>query len=87
MQDKKECYITKSTSSLHKHHIFNGANRSKSEKYGCWIWLRSDWHNLASYGIHFDKKLDLEIKKQCQSKFESIYGHEMFMDLFHKNYL
>ena len=33
IQNKKQCYITKSTTNLHKHHIFEGtANRKFSEE-------------------------------------------------------
>ena len=64
LQNKKECYITKSTIHLHRHHIFEGtANRKLSEQDGLWIWLRADWHNLSDYGVHFNKELDLKLKK------------------------
>jgi len=87
MQDHKECYLTGSTNDLHKHHVFGGANRSNSEKYGCWIWLRSDWHNMSNYGVHTDRKLDLAIKQDTQARFESIWGHALFLKVFGKNYL
>lgn len=87
MQDEKECYITGSTENLHKHHIFFGGNRKNSEKYGCWVWLRADWHNMSSYGVHFDRELDLRLKAECQAKFEAIWGHEKFMHIFGRNYL
>ena len=88
MQDEKVCYITGSTEGLHKHHIFFGtANRKHSEEYGCLVYLRADWHNLSNYGVHFNKKLDLRLKRECQTRFEELYGHEKFMALFGKNYL
>jgi hypothetical protein len=31
--------------------------------------------------------LDLELKKFGQRKFEEVYGHEMWMKEFHRNYL
>lgn len=88
MQDTKECYITGSTVNLHRHHVFGGnPNRRLSEKYGCWVWLRADWHNLSNYGVHFDKELDLRIKRETQARFEDLYGHEKFMKVFGKSYL
>lgn len=39
LQDEKECYITGLKEGLHKHHIYPGANRKNSEKYGFWVWL------------------------------------------------
>ncbi len=88
MQNTKECYITGSTINLHKHHVFFGsANRSKSEKWGCWVWLRSDFHNTSDYSIHFDRVLDLWLKRDTQRQFEQLYSREKFMEIFGKNYL
>lgn len=87
MQTNKECYITHDLHNLHKHHIYMGAFRKKSEQYGCYVYLRADWHNMSSYGVHFNRELDLRLKKECQKKFEERYGHEKFMEVFKKNYL
>lgn len=58
-----------------------------SEKYGCWVYLRYDWHNGASYGVHFNKELDRKLKALAQERFEEIHGHDKFMQVFRKNYL
>ncbi len=89
MQNEKVCYVTGSAYDLHKHHIFRGPNRSNAERFGCWVWLRSDWHNMAPYGVHGSqgKELDLDLKKECQKKFEAIHGHDAFMAAFGRNYL
>jgi len=88
IQNKKECYITKSTSNLHKHHIFEGtANRKQSEKYGTWVWLRADWHNMADYGVHFNKELDIKLKQIAQRRFEEEYPQLDFLKIFGRNYI
>lgn len=87
LQSEKECYITGSCSNLHKHHIFGGPNRKNSEKYGLWVYLRADWHNMSDYAVHFDKQLDLELKQTAQKVFEEEQGHDKFMAIFHRNYL
>ena len=88
MQTKKACYITGAEVNLHRHHIYAGnPNRKLSEKYGCWVWLRADWHNMSNYGVHFNRQLDLRLKQEAQRKFEAIHGHEKFMKVFAKNYL
>lgn len=89
MQDKRECYITGETENIVKHHIFGGGRRQLSEQWGCWIYLRPDWHNMADYGVHGSKghRLDLRFKQVCQHRFEELYGHEKFMEVFKKNYL
>ena len=87
IQSNKECYITGSTYNLHNHHIFGGANRKLSEKYGLWIWLREDWHNMSNYGVHFNKSLDIKLKIIAQRKFCEVYPKLNFVKIFGKNYL
>lgn len=88
MQTEKECYITGSTSNLHLHHIYPGLGfRKASDKHGFTVWLRADWHNMADYGVHFNKELDLRLKQECQRKFEETHTREEFMKIIGKNYL
>lgn len=76
--DLKKCVITGAVkdeyTDIHIHHIFGGANKANSEKYHFLIPLRADWHDMADYGIHFDKKLDLKYKRKCQEYYLEHYG-------------
>ena len=82
--DQKECYLTGCQSGLDRHHIYGGPNRSISEQWGCWVWLKHDLHMR----LHDkDKALDKRLKQDCQNAFEAKYGHDQFMKLFLKNYL
>lgn len=86
IQSDKKCFIC-GNYTVHKHHIFYGtANRSKSEKWGCWCYLCPKHHNMSDDGVHFNKALDTYLKQYTQTKFEEIYGHDQFMSIFHKNY-
>ena len=90
IQTEKECYITGSTDNLHEHHIIYGTGQRKlSEKYGLKVWLRADWHNMSDYGVHFNKKLDTELKQMAQKKAMKVYGWsiEDFIKIFGRNYL
>ena len=90
IQKEKRCYITGTTYNLHKHHIFEGTeNRKLSEEDGMWIWLRGDWHNLSDYGVHFNKKLDLQIKQIAEQAWIDYYGKtkEDFIKRYGRNYL
>ena len=87
LQKNKECFITGRTDRLHKHHVMNGPLRGKSEKYGLYIWLVPELHNMSSKGIHYDQTFDLRVKMHAQKVFEEKYGHELWMKEFHKNYL
>lgn len=83
----KECYITGATTGLHKHHIYGGANRKLSEIYGLYVWLIPKYHNMSNDGVHFNKKLDTELKRLGQMKFEQTGNREEFVRIFNKNYL
>lgn len=87
LQKKRECFITGDTLELHRHHVYGGSRRKASEAWGCWVWLRADWHNLANYGVHTNKELDIWLKRLYQERFEELHGHEKFMAVFGKNYL
>lgn len=69
----KECYVCGTTINLHRHHIFPGnPGREISEREGCWVWLCGPHHNLSSEGVHFDRQLDNEIRKECQKKWMEV---------------
>lgn len=87
LQSEKCCYITGSTNNLHEHHIFPGRNRKQSEKHGFKVWLRADWHNMSDHGVHFDKALDLKLKRECQRKFEETHSRSEFISIIGRNYL
>lgn len=89
IQSNKECYITGCTTGLHEHHIFEGNGRRKlSEKYGLKVWLIPELHNLSNNGVHYNKELDLLIKRVGQKAFEEKYGtREDFIRIFGRNYL
>lgn len=78
------------TNNLHKHHIFGGtANRKLSEEDGMWIWLRADWHNMSDYGVHFNKELDLKLKRIAQKRWQEYYHKtkEDFIKKYGKSYI
>lgn len=87
IQKEKACFKTGSTLNLHRHHVFGGANRKKSEKYGLWVWLRADWHIQTPYAVHNNKEFDLELKRFAQEKFEETHTRDEFMKLFKRSYL
>lgn len=89
LQEVKECYVCKTIYNLHRHHVFEGtANRRQSEKYKLTVWLCGYHHNLSNEGVHFNKDLDLHLKKFAQEHFEAEIGsREDFRRAFGKSYL
>lgn len=67
----------------HIHEVFFGRNRQNSMKWGCCIPICARCH----INIHNNIDLDMLYKRRCQEKFEELYSHKEFMDIFKKNYL
>ena len=79
------CYISKRTDDIHVHHIFGAANKSHSETYGFIVPLTGEWHNLSDHGVHFNKELDLKLKRLCENYWLEHYGtKEDFINIFGK---
>ena len=88
MQTEKKCYVCGTTCNLHEHHVFPGlANRKQSEKHGFKVYLCGRHHNLSDDGVHFNRELDLRLKRECQAKFEETHTRKEFMGIIGKNYL
>ena len=90
LQDKKECLICKTPFNLHLHHCFEGVGRRKiSDREGLTIFLCIYHHNGSDYGIHFNKDLDLKIKRWSEKVWleKNNKTIEDFIALFGKNYL
>lgn len=86
--DMSSCYICGKRGALHIHEVFYGtANRKKSIAYGCYVSLCPEHHNMSNDGVHLNKALDNSLKMACQKRFEELYGHEKFMEVFHRNYI
>ena len=69
-----------------KHHVFFGNNRKLSDKYGMIVGLCYD-HHRGNNGVHFNKELDLRLKKMGQERFTEIYPDVDFLAVFGRNYL
>lgn len=87
IQQNKECFVCKTTYGLEEHHcMYGNANRKQSEKYGLKVWLCPE-HHRGNSGVHFNKELDLKIKKIAQETFECEHTREEFRAIFGKSWL
>ena len=85
-QDDTECYLCGSNTYVQRHECFFGrAYRNKSKKYGCWCNVCMKCHDKIHFGK--DKFLDIKLKQEAQKRFEEIYSHEKFIEIFDKNRL
>lgn len=82
----KACYICGCQRDIEVHHVFGGANRINSEKYGLKVHLCRE-HHTGNIGVHRDADLMRMFHRIGQREFEKHYSHEMFMQVFGRNYL
>lgn len=87
LQTRKECYICRTQRNLIVHHVYAGSRRQTSDRLGCVVSLCAEHHNMYDFSVHVNHDMDMTIKKDCQRKFEELYGHDKFMEEFGKNYL
>ena len=72
------------------HHVFGGANRKKSEKYGLKVYLHhKECHIFGKNSVHQNAQVDLELKAMVQERAMKHYGWSVddFRAIFGKNYL
>lgn len=87
--DMDTCIFTGS-STVERHHVFGGANRKRSEKYGFIVPLRPDLHPNGVYFIRTDEnlKIDKYLKSKCQKWYEENIGtRDNFIREFGKSIL
>ncbi len=85
--DMDTCMFTGSPY-IERHHVFGGANKALSEKYGYIAPLRYDLHpNGANRGSDAGD-IDIILKQRCQTHYEQHHGtREQFIKEFGKSYL
>ena len=70
------------------HHIYEGTGRRKiSEREGFIVPLTHKEHNMGDESVHFNKELDLWLKRLCQKVYEQTHSREEFIRLIGRNYL
>lgn len=91
--DKTKCFICEQNSSvepLDEHHIFGGANRQLSEKYGLKVYLHhSKCHIFGNMSAHQNKEVSQKLHEIGQRAAMKHYNWtvEDFVKIFRKNYI
>ena len=73
----------------HKHHVFGGSNRKKSERDGLFIYLSPEMHNMSDKGIHYNTAFMEYAHRVGQISWMIYYNktQEDFIKEYGKNYL
>ena len=91
-EDNTKCFICggRGGEPLDKHHVFGGARRSKSEKYGLTVYLHHNTcHIFGALAVHQNAQVNRNIQRIAQKKAMEKYGwsEEDFRREFGKSYL
>lgn len=93
LSEDRVCWVCGSPN-VELHHVYSGwANRCQSDKYGCTVYLCRRHHTNQLHGVHFDRDLDMKLRRECQKAWEARYAknpygvHEEFRRIFGKSYL
>ena len=85
----RRCYLCGKVRHLERHHIFGGANRSLSERYGLVVDLCHYCHNEPPDGVHFNPDRIQLLHELGEQKYLDETGDtvEGFIAKFGTNYL
>lgn len=92
-KNRNECFLCHRNGyadPLDKHHIFGGALRNKSEKYGLTVYLcHSSCHIFGCNAVHQNAEISNNLKMIAQQRCMEEYGWtvDRFRKEFRKNYL
>lgn len=89
LQEKKRCYVC-GNRNINIHEVYFGVkNKQKSIEDGCCVYLCPRHHNMSKDGVHFNKKLDLELKIKMEIRWLDYYNKtiEDFIKRYGRNYL
>ena len=84
------CGMNSNLEPLDLHHIFNKADKKKSEKYGLLVYLHHNkCHIFGKNSVHQNAKVNNALKAKAQEKAMEYYGWSVddFRNIFGKSYL
>lgn len=89
LQNEKKCYVCGTNQNIHIHEVMFGRNRNNSIKDGCCVYLCGYHHNQSNEGVHFNHKLDMELKQKMEKRWLEYYHKsiEDFIKKYGRNYL
>ena len=87
-KDATRCFLCGGMRGLEEHHVFGGACRKWSEKFGLTVYLCGiSCHREEKKSAHKCRETSEHLKRLAQIAFEARHTHEEFMKYFGKNRL
>lgn len=74
---------------LVRHEVFHGTNRKKSIELGLYVFITPAAHNMANYGVHFNRPFEKHLQEVSQRRAMDYYGWSLddWMKIIGRNYL
>ena len=92
-EDRDHCFLcgmNRNLEPLDCHHVFGGANRSKSEQYGLKVYLHhGKCHIFGENSVHVNASVNRKVQAVVQKRAMQHYGWSIdeFRNIFGKNYI
>lgn len=83
--DMTKCFLCGSPKNIEIHHIYSGAFRKKSTKYGMVVPLCHECHQ-GTNGVHYNREKMEKLRALGQRKFQEVYPNIDFLKTFGRNY-
>ena len=83
----RSCYLCGSTQWIETHHVFSGPYRKASERHGMTVNLCHFCHNEPPLGVHYNKAMNHQLKREFQRRFEATHSRAEFRRIFGKSYI
>lgn len=75
-------------SGLQEHHVvFGSANRRLAEHWGLKVYLCLQHHTAGSFAVHNNADIRHLLQQKAQEIFEEQYSHQLWMQVFGRNYI
>jgi hypothetical protein len=83
------CYWCGCYDHTHRHEIYGGTNRSRSQALGLWVNLCVRCHETGRHSVHNCAETNLKLKQIGQETAMAYYGwsNQEFLDRFGRNYV
>ena len=85
------CYVCGASNvKLHQHEaLFGTAHRKLSIQEGLVFYLCPNHHNASKDGVHFNRELDLKLKRIAQEEWLKQHNNDidLWMKIFRRNYI
>ena len=74
---------------LVRHEVFHGPNRKTSIRYGLYVFLTPEFHNMSDFAVHYNRPFEEYLQAVSQRRAMVYYGWTLrdWMRIIGRNYI